>query len=219
MLFHDYDTLYAYQSAELKSQVSADQFIRFMEQEDTEADFKEFEIDSVVIQGDIGRVRLKFTGAFWFFREKRNVTSTWVREGGNWYIQKDPQGRFWARFVEWQIAQRLRRLPEISRELHRVARLVEGYFERYNAYPTALEQLGNPTGFADPNGEGEPLRYFSDGKTFWILAANGPDGKPDLDVTQYRGDITRFPPQELLYDPITGQGDLFQYGPKDALFE
>ncbi len=94
--------------------------------------------------------------------------------------------------------------------------MIERFIISTTAFPTRLEQLDAKDSIIDPNSDKQPFRYRSDGSTFWILAANGPDGQPDLDVQLYRGDMTEYPPPELIYDPLTGKGDLFRYGPADS---
>lgn len=216
VMYNDYDTLYNYLCASMKAQIRREEYVRFMEDVDTRADFDEFEIDSVVIRGEVGKVRLKFKGGYWIFRERKNVTSTWLKENGQWYVEKDARGRFWDRFLGWIGEERMRQLPQISEPLNRVARIIERYYYQNDAFPTRLDQLGAKDSIVDPNSDNQPFRYRSDGATYWILAANGPDGKPDLDVQLFHGDMTDYPPPELIYDPLTGKGDLFRYGPIDS---
>ena len=201
LMYNDYDTLYNFLSAEMKSQLSRNDYVRFMESVDTMADFDEFKIDSVVVHDNIGKVRLQFKGGYWIFRGKKNVTSTWIRQEGKWYMQKDARGEFWNRFIEWMAEQRMRRLPLLSRPLNRIAAQIERYREKYGSYPVDLSALGKDKDLIDPNSEGKPFRYYSDGATFWFLAANGPDGKADIDVTLFRGDIGDYPNMELIFDP------------------
>ncbi len=72
----------------------------------------------------------------------------------------------------------------------------------------------------DPfSAKNETYRYNSNGKDWWILASDGPDGKPSLDLKKY--DSTQNFGQEELkeytYHPsngVTSSGDLFRTGPK-----
>jgi len=214
MMYNDYDTLYEFQAAQTKAQVSREEFIAFMEDRDTSVDFSEFTIDSVVIRGQGGKVRLRFKGGYLIFRGKRNVTSSWIREGGQWYIEKDPRGRFWSEYANWLAERRMYRVPAIRSQLERLSEEIEDFHRTEGRYPSRLEELGQPGLIIDPNSQQRPLRYYSDGRTFWIVAANGPDGKPDMDVQLYQGEASQYPPPELVYDPLTDRGDFFQYGPK-----
>ncbi|MBZ0258682.1 hypothetical protein K8I31_21635 [bacterium] len=55
----------------------------------------------------------------------------------------------------------------------------------------------------DPlNPQDNKYRYFSDGKSFYILVSNGPDMDIDIDERLYTGDLT--PIQSLIYDSSNG---------------
>ena len=214
MLYNDFEMLYDYQCREFKGRAGRSDFIRFMKEEDPRADFDEFEIDSVVVDDARGRVRLKFKGSFLFYEDSRNVTSTWVLEEGKWRVDKDPRGRFWQRFCGWKASQRLRRLPRLRLQMEPVADAIESYRRHHGVYPPDLRALKGNVPIADPHSkDGTAFRYFAQGRDFWILAACGPDGRPDIDVGLYRGDLAEYPPLELVYDPMTSRGDLYIHGP------
>ncbi len=69
---------------------------------------------------------------------------------------------------------------------------------------TELQQRIN-----DPFGDGT-YRYHSDGKTYWIILSNGPDGDKDVDEAAYSGDQSAVAPKS--FDAAQGtesDGDLF----------
>jgi hypothetical protein len=216
LLYNDYETLYALHSGQIKKEVSAEQFVKFMQDLDTEADFEEFLIDSVVIRGKVGKVRLSFTNITWLFEGKKNVTSTWVKESGRWYVQKDPKGRFWGRYAGWLSKQRLEQMPKVNIQFKKIAERLEDYRKQFGYYPPRLDLLGHVETLKDPFTPDRLLRYHSDGKKFWIVAADGPDKEPDIEVLRFKGGASDYPPVDLVYDPATGQGDLFVHGPEKS---
>ncbi|MFH1741635.1 MAG: TlpA disulfide reductase family protein [bacterium] len=66
--------------------------------------------------------------------------------------------------------------------------------------------------------EGRAYRYNSDGKSWWIIASNGPDMKETFDVKKYNPDegFGKEKLEEFLYDPSNGlesKGDIMRVGP------
>ncbi len=126
-------------------------------------------------------------------------------------------------------------------DLQTLSNALEAFFIDNDCYPVLLEdaitidgagflkdskifKLDEPVSYigrfpGDPfDSEDDGYRYNSDGKTWWILASNGPDGEATLDLSLYNPE-KEFGKDELqpyTYDSnkgIKSKGDIFKTGP------
>lgn len=88
------------------------------------------------------------------------------------------------------------------------------YRANYGGYPESLDRLADEDEgllerLNDPFGKGR-YRYGTDGKSYWIIVSNGPDGAPDINERDFSGDTVAL--ASLAFDTdggTEGSGDLY----------
>ncbi|RJP18469.1 MAG: hypothetical protein C4527_28905 [Candidatus Omnitrophota bacterium] len=127
------------------------------------------------------------------------------------------------------------KVARVTADLRSLATALECFFIDNNAYP--VPENGNTLDSAvltvdnrnitllepvryilnlpnDPFAYQTGYRYFSDGKTFYILASNGPNGKIDLNLHEFNPRSGQL--DQYTYNPTNGidsPGDIFRVGP------
>lgn len=132
-------------------------------------------------------------------------------------------------------------VDQVKSDMRTLRTALETFFIDNNTYPLALEgrtigeagiklgegadarivRLTKPVTYikalpTDPfNPDGNTYRYFSDGKSYWVLVSDGPDQKADYDEREYKGErLSEL--KEHVYDRASGEkgsGDIIRVGP------
>ena len=109
--------------------------------------------------------------------------------------------------TESEVALVRRTFKKINQEINR-------HFKREGVFPESLSDLPSSPEYYDSFYSGKPYRYFTDQISFWIVASHGPDRDEDIQVERFDGFENGYPPASLVYHPSTGEGDLYNFGPK-----
>jgi len=187
-----------------------------------------FVVEEVYLQGQRGKVKL-------FLKTSRDLVgetfidpNAWVYEEDQWRLALSSDSPLFQDFRQWRRRARPA-APAIGPGEETIARdavaavrsslkEIEGKIKAYavqtGRFPESLGAVPGGEHYLDPFSAQGEFRYHSDGRSFWIVAGNGPDKDEDIDTAQFDGFRTPYPPASLVYDPSTGEGDLYNYGPK-----
>ena len=187
-----------------------------------------FIIEEVLIQGDHAKVRLFLKTSKDLVGETIVDPNLWVREEGEWRIELTSQSPLYKNIQQWsgrynkvEIAstsseqnEQLNQVNIVRKTFKEIEDKIERYCEETGSYPQLLSLLPGGALYLDPFSSSGEFRYATDQQTFWIITSNGPDLKVDIEVEKFNGFQNSYPPQTLVYEPSTGEGDLYNFGPK-----
>jgi hypothetical protein len=187
-----------------------------------------FKIEEVYLTGN-GRGKVKV-----FVKTRRDLIgesvidpNEWADTEQGWRIDVSPGSSLYAHYMKWkqrnersgepepeESTEEDRRLKLARQALAELQEKLREFYRQHRGFPVALDELPGGEHLIDPYSGSGVFRYYSDGRHFWIAASNGPDGDADIEVRKFKGFSDGYPPTDLVYDPLTGDGDLYNYGPR-----
>jgi hypothetical protein len=188
-----------------------------------------FKIEEVHIQNGRGKVRLFLKTSKDLVGELIVDPKTWILERDEWRIELTERSPLYNSLKRWlagrapalaegsvpagEAEKQLSRVETARKALSDLAERMGEYVRVEGRFPERLADLPQEDPFRDPFSASGEFRYATDGVSFWIAISDGPDGIQDIDERRFNGFRNRYPPSTLVYDPSTGKGDLYNYGP------
>jgi hypothetical protein len=189
-----------------------------------------FKIEEVHIQKGRGRIRLFLKTSKDLVGELIVDPNTWILEQDEWRIELTERSPLYNSLKRWLAKQapavvegtapdggtekQLTRVEAARQALSELAERIGEYARLEGRFPERLADLPQEEPLRDPFSASGEFRYATDGVSFWITISDGPDGIQDIDELRFNGFRNSYPPSTLVYDPSTGKGDLYNYGPK-----
>ena len=187
-----------------------------------------FIIEEVLIQGDHAKIRLFLKTSKDLVGETLVDPNLWVREEGEWRVELTDQSPLYRNIQKWSGRYKkvetgserggqkgqLDQVKAVRETFKEIEGKIERYCEETGSYPQSLSLLPGGALYLDPFSSSGEFRYATDQQTFWIIASNGPDLRVDIEPQKFNGFLNSYPPPTLVYEPSTGQGDLYNFGPK-----